>query len=45
MDQDESSSEVMENADLVHAVTMDSINAVIHYYYLKKNGGYKRGWD
>lgn len=33
----ESPSEVFQNADLVHAVTVDSINAVIHDYYLKKN--------
>ena len=35
--ENESPSEVWQNTDLVHAVTVDSINAVIHDYYLEKN--------
>ena len=40
---DESSADVMENADLVHAVTMESINETIRRYYLEKRAIEKSG--
>ena len=40
---DESSADVMENADLVNAVTMESINETIRRYYLEKRAMEKSG--
>ena len=40
---DESPSDVMENANLVHAVTMESINGTIRSYYLEKGAMEKSG--
>ena len=36
---DETSSEVIQNADLVRAVTVDSINETIYRYYLERKQG------
>ena len=36
--EDESSSEVMENAGLVHAITVDAINATIRLFFVKEGG-------
>lgn len=36
IDRDQESSEVMENADLIRIVPVDSINNLIHRYYLER---------